>query len=237
MGYWRIAATLVVFASLALISTTASAETIDDDAVVGDRLESSSEAMIIAPGTGGFRVSPILPIVFSGAVLAIAVMLTRSGETRVPVRPSSLTHRVRQLTTEEIRTPTWPSPTPAAPPPLVERRDRAQPIPPAHLAPGYGTLITAAPEVEVAGDAEPSENVRLAPESASHTSLTALDGIGAALAGRLEQLGIHSVEALARASESDLDRVRAGLAGQAWRMEQHRWVEQARCLADGDRAT
>ena len=270
MGYRRAALVLLtaVTASIGLGSMAASAQTIDNDTPTEQEASDPSETIgqAVFPSAGGFRISPVVTVVFSGAVLAAAITLTRSGERRKPAHTTSISQRIREMTDVREEPPSTiaslPTINPSArsfelPPPIQETvrariaspadRMRTGVVPPAESAPGFGVLVTNTPGL--VGEVPPLTPTRTDFEAeplVSHrtggttidlrfqqTPLTALDGIGPAMALRLGELGIGSVEQMARADHEAVARVRSGLGTQAWRLDQHDWVAQARHIVDG----
>lgn len=65
-----------------------------------------------------------------------------------------------------------------------------------------------------------------------HHDLTAIKGIGKVLAERLRQAGCSSLEKIADWSETDVERLDAGL-GLRGRIERDGWIRQARALLGG----
>jgi predicted flap endonuclease-1-like 5' DNA nuclease len=66
--------------------------------------------------------------------------------------------------------------------------------------------------------------------------VTQLKGLGPKVAGRLAELGITTVGQIAALSDDEASALDARLGAFSGRMTRDRWLEQARFLAQGDRA-
>ena len=110
--------------------------------------------------------------------------------------------------------------------------DETPPEPPLASEP----IVAAAPL-----DASPASAALDAPratadESSGAQSITLLKGLGPKIAMRLAELGITRVDQLAWLDDAEAAQLDAQLGVFTGRMERDRWREQARLLAQGDRA-
>ncbi|WP_341209237.1 hypothetical protein [uncultured Sphingomonas sp.] len=128
-------------------------------------------------------------------------------------------------------TPTPPAPAPIAPAPApVERvaHDHRVAFPDEPIAAAAPLDATPA---SVAADA-PAASA----EEGGAQSVTILKGLGPKIATRLSELGITRLDQLAWLDDAEAEQLDAQLGVFQGRMERDRWREQARLLAQGDRA-
>lgn len=139
-----------------------------------------------------------------------------------------------------------PAPAPAPPPPPAAAAPPLAPaLPPLDDAPAPGTpaladepIAAAAPldatPASVAADADAPQAAPA--DDAGSTPVTVLKGLGPRIAARLAELGITRVDQLAWLDDAEATALDAQLGNFQGRMERDRWREQARYLAQGDRA-
>ncbi|MBW6526335.1 hypothetical protein KZ813_05735 [Sphingomonas sp. RHCKR7] len=132
---------------------------------------------------------------------------------------------------EEAGPSSQPTPRPAAAP-AEPRVDEAPPEPPLADEP----IVAAAPL-----DASPASAAADAPRAGEDTApgaqpITLLKGLGPKIATQLGELGITRVDQLAWLDDAEAAQLDARLGVFTGRMERDRWREQARLLAQGDRA-
>ncbi|MEH3036775.1 MAG: hypothetical protein PGN23_09870 [Sphingomonas adhaesiva] len=130
-------------------------------------------------------------------------------------------------------TPAPPPPPPPAPPPPPPATPSADPTP----APLADEPIAAAAPL----NASPASHAASAPTEAADgdpaaQSITLLKGLGPKIAAKLADLGITRVDQLAWLDDAEAAELDARLTPFEGRMERDRWREQARLLAQGDRA-
>lgn len=116
-------------------------------------------------------------------------------------------------------------PAPVAPEPVAQKRPAAlsdEPI--AAAAPMDASPASVAADAPT-GDAAPGAE-----------SVTILKGLGPKIATRLAELGITRLDQLAWLDDAEAEQLDAQLGVFQGRMERDRWREQARLLANGDRA-
>lgn len=108
---------------------------------------------------------------------------------------------------------------------------------------GAGTAVAAAVEAqkvraaEELGAAEAAEHPAPArPLPQGGDDLTRIKGIGGKLHELLGTLGVTTFAQIAAWDEADIDRIDAQLGRFQGRIRRDSWVEQARLLADGDKA-
>ena len=163
--------------------------------------------------------------------------MARSSRRSPAPRPRSAASTLApegQLTSDRRETPVAkPATTPAVAepaPPRDEPADEAsladEPIP--ATAP-----LNAAPASAAADIAAPPAGTDPAPGGGS---ITQLKGLGPKIATRLGELGITQVDQLAWLDDQEAADLDAQLGAFQGRMERDRWREQARFLAQGDRA-
>jgi len=135
------------------------------------------------------------------------------------------------------------APAPTAPPPPAPIAPAPAPIPVAptpvarvaedHQATLHDEPIAAAAPL----DATPASVAADAPvEEGGARSITILKGLGPKIATRLSELGITRLDQLAWLDDAEAEQLDAQLGVFQGRMERDRWREQARLLAQGDRA-
>ncbi len=107
-----------------------------------------------------------------------------------------------------------------------------------------------APPAKVAGGAPAAPNVELepaptpaptpapapAPTPAGADDLTRIKGLGPKIATMLKDQGITTYTQIAQWSDSDIERIDAGLGRFAGRITRDQWVMQAKFLSEGDEA-
>lgn len=101
---------------------------------------------------------------------------------------------------------------------------------PAFTAPAAGELMGGMAEVIAAAVHEETSTVALGDD------LTRIKGLGPKLAALLGQLGVTSFAQIAAWSEDDIAAIDPKLGAFAGRPTRDKWAEQARLLADGDKA-
>ena len=101
---------------------------------------------------------------------------------------------------------------------------------PAFTAPAAGELMGGMAEVIAAAVHEETSTVSLGDD------LTLIKGLGPKLAALLGQLGVTSFAQIAAWSEDDIAAIDPKLGAFAGRPTRDQWAEQARLLADGDKA-
>lgn len=161
---------------------------------------------------------------------------TRIDELRAAgVEPSNTASNAPQ---SAVAAPT----TAPAPAPVIATPPVAPAPPPLDASPAPGTPPLADEPIAAAAplDASPATlaaDTPAAPVSAQgNTSITMLKGLGPRIAARLAELGITDVEQLAWLDDAEAQALDAQLGAFQGRMERDRWREQARLLAQGDRA-
>ncbi|MEH3120548.1 MAG: hypothetical protein PGN16_00985 [Sphingomonas phyllosphaerae] len=135
---------------------------------------------------------------------------------------------------------TAPAPT-APPPPAPVAPAPAAPIPAEPVADEHQAALSDEPIAAAAPlDASPASvaaDVPAAPvEEGGAQSVTILKGLGPKIATRLSELGITRLDQLAWLDDAEAEQLDAQLGVFQGRMERDRWREQARLLAQGDRA-
>ena len=100
---------------------------------------------------------------------------------------------------------------------------------------GMGEAIAAAAASEVVA-AQVAEAAAATVTDAAGDDLTRIKGVGPKLSARLAQLGVCSFADIAAWGEADIARVDAQLGTFAGRPVRDNWVEQAKLLAQGDKA-
>lgn len=133
------------------------------------------------------------------------------------------------------------APPPAPAPPSVAPAPVAPPLPPLADQPAPGTPPLADEPIAAAAplDASPASVAADVPTAAPEGSgqpVTILKGLGPKIATRLAELGITDVDHLAWLDDAEADALDAQLGPFQGRMTRDRWREQARLLAQGDRA-
>jgi predicted flap endonuclease-1-like 5' DNA nuclease len=148
--------------------------------------------------------------------------------------PASTLAPEGQLTSDRRETP---AAEPATTPPVAEPavpRDEAAKEPTLADEPIAATApLNAAPVNAAADMAAPPAGPDPAPGGGS---ITQLKGLGPKIATRLGELGITQVDQLAWLDDQEAADLDAQLGAFQGRMERDRWREQARFLAQGDRA-
>jgi len=125
--------------------------------------------------------------------------------------------------------PPAPTPAPVAPAPSDRVADD-------HQAALRGEPIAAAAPLD-ATPASVAADAPVAPaEEGGAQSITILKGLGPKIATRLSELGITRLHQLAWLDDAEAEQLDAQLGVFQGRMERDRWREQARLLAQGDRA-
>ncbi|MEG8039782.1 hypothetical protein QP166_10690 [Sphingomonas sp. LR60] len=140
-----------------------------------------------------------------------------------------------------VVTATPPAPSP---PPPVATATAAPPVasPPAErVADDHQATLPDEPIAAAAPlDATPASvaaDAPLAPaEEGGAQSVTILKGLGPKIAMRLSELGVTRLDQLAWLDDAEAEQLDAQLGVFQGRMERDRWREQARLLAQGDRA-
>lgn len=127
--------------------------------------------------------------------------------------------------TTVTRTAVPAPPVTPAPPPLVDEPPVVSPVP----------VVAETPREPVAPP--PSASAAVAAGDDAGQPVTLLKGLGPKVAVRLGELGIASVGQLAALSPAEAEALDADLGAFSGRMARDRWVEQAKLLAAGDRAT
>lgn len=135
------------------------------------------------------------------------------------------------------------APAPTAPP------STDAPVAPAPIAPTPADRVAddhqaALPDEPIAAaaplDASPASVAADAPvapvDEGGAQSITILKGLGPKIATRLSELGITRLDQLAWLDDAEAEQLDAQLGVFQGRMERDRWREQARLLAQGDRA-
>ncbi|VXC86601.1 hypothetical protein [Sphingomonas sp. 8AM] len=134
--------------------------------------------------------------------------------------------------------PPRPAPAPAAPVPAPAP---IAPTPAEHVAEDHQAALSDEPIAAAAPlDATPASVAADAPiapiEEGGAQSVTILKGLGPKIATRLSELGITRLDQLAWLDDAEAEQLDAQLGVFQGRMERDRWREQARLLAQGDRA-
>ncbi|MBY9063680.1 hypothetical protein K7957_12125 [Sphingomonas yunnanensis] len=122
----------------------------------------------------------------------------------------------------------------ARPSPIHDERpaDEAPPEPP--LA---GEPIVAAAPLDASPASAAADTPRVAAdETPGAQSITLLKGLGPKIATRLGELGVTRVDQIAWLDDAEAAQLDSQLGVFTGRMERDRWREQARLLAQGDRA-
>jgi len=149
------------------------------------------------------------------------------------------------LAPEGQRTPDTAAPAPAPPEEHVRPTAAAtastddQPAAPPIAAPPMADepIAAAAPLDASPASAAADMPASSAPAAATTSnSITQLKGLGPKIATRLGELGITTVDQLAWLDDGEAAELDAKLGAFQGRMERDRWREQARFLAQGDRA-
>ncbi|MEH3099257.1 hypothetical protein [Sphingomonas adhaesiva] len=133
--------------------------------------------------------------------------------------------------------PAAPPPPPPAPPPAPPPPPPATPSADPTPAPLADEPIAAAAPL----DASPASHAASAPTEGADSDpaaqpITLLKGLGPKIAAKLADLGITRVDQLAWLDDAEAAELDARLTPFEGRMERDRWREQARLLAQGDRA-
>ncbi|MEH3104003.1 MAG: hypothetical protein PGN12_08865 [Sphingomonas phyllosphaerae] len=145
------------------------------------------------------------------------------------------------VVTEAAPAPTAPAPTiapsPVAPPPAPVP---IAPLSAEHVADDNQSALPDEPIAAAAPlDASPASvaaDAPVAPAEDGAQSVTILKGLGPKIATRLSELGITRLDQLAWLDDAEAEQLDAQLGVFQGRMERDRWREQARLLAQGDRA-
>lgn len=158
---------------------------------------------------------------------AEGVEATNTAEGGSPVTPSAA---------PAPSAPPAPAPVASTPAPAPIAPTPAERVPDAH----QGTLpdepIAAAAPLD-ASPASVAADTPVAPaEEGGAQSVTILKGLGPKIATRLSELGITRLDQLAWLDDAEAEQLDAQLGVFQGRMERDRWREQARLLAQGDRA-
>lgn len=190
---------------------------------------------VIAPA----GVSPLVWLFVAGVVIAAGWLLfaflrrRRSDETTGYVVSSKpVTERVRAIADERVPSGRQSSLVdPVQDPSTDETRLRRSAQPSFNGNGLHSGRGTAGRGTAVETEVIPETIIDLRDQSA--TPLTAIEGIGPAMARRLGDLGIKSVEQLARLDENGIADLRVRLGGNAWRFDQGGWYLKARRLVRG----
>ncbi|MFK3890946.1 hypothetical protein [Sphingomonas sp. NPDC079357] len=135
-------------------------------------------------------------------------------------------------------------PAPSAPPTSAPVAPAAAPVaqsPAERVADDHQAALPDEPIAAAAPlDATPASVAADAPVAPAETggaqSVTILKGLGPKIATRLSELGITRLDQLAWLDDAEAEQLDAQLGVFEGRMERDRWREQARLLAQGDRA-
>lgn len=135
------------------------------------------------------------------------------------------------------------APAPAAPPspaPVAPAPAPIAPAPDERVADDHQAALPDEPIAAAAPlDATPASvaaDAPIAPVEGGAQSVTILKGLGPKIATRLSELGITRLDQLAWLDDAEAEQLDAQLGVFQGRMERDRWREQARLLAQGDRA-
>ena len=134
------------------------------------------------------------------------------------------------------------APAPTAPPsPAPVATPQVAPTPTERITDDHQAALPDEPIVAAAPlDATPASVAADAPVAPAETggaqSVTILKGLGPKIATRLSELGITRLDQLAWLDDAEAEQLDAQLGVFQGRLERDRWREQARLLAQGDRA-
>ena len=172
-------------------------------------------------------------------LLAIAAMLVIwwGGRRRARQRAEREASGVETVTARATIEPREATPpVTAPPPPLVDAPEPARAAPPVEAP--VQKPVEAPVEVQAATKAPPAP-AAAAPASGgdSDAPVTLLKGLGPKVSARLGELGITTVGQIATLSPAEAEALDADLGTFRGRMARDRWIEQARLLAAGDRAS
>lgn len=120
---------------------------------------------------------------------------------------------------------------PPPPPPVPDRSPDPAPLPLADEPIAAAAPLDASPAAHAA-----SVPTAAAEDDAGAQPITLLKGLGPKIAAKLGELGITRVDQLAWLDDAEAMQLDARLTPFEGRMERDRWREQARLLAQGDRA-
>ncbi len=134
-----------------------------------------------------------------------------------------------------------PTASPSAPAPVAPAPAPSAPTPAARVADDHQAALPDEPIAAAAPlDATPASVAADAPgapaDEGGAQPVTILKGLGPKIATRLSELGITRLDQLAWLDDAEAEQLDAQLGVFQGRMERDRWREQARLLAQGDRA-
>ena len=195
---------------------------------------STPGASLVPDTTELFTAAHLLWILLFAAV-AVAVIVWGM---RQKARRRDGEREVAERNAELLAAPPPPAPVPVPPgPPVAAPVPVAPPLsspPPAPAAPTEpAPLPPIAPEPDVVPLGPAPAPAAVGPADGP---VTQLKGLGPKVAGRLAELGITTVGQIAALSDDEASALDARLGAFSGRMTRDRWLEQARFLAQGDRA-
>jgi len=158
-------------------------------------------------------------ILIALAVIIAAVLLLRGRRQRVTLGEQPAATQAERRTFAPTPKEARPEAVSPRPEPEVAAARAGAPIQPGPSPVSFPAASSPAADAAVAGDA-----------------LTTLKGLGPKAAAQLNALGITRFADLAGLDEAGIDALDARMGNFKGRIRRDQWVEQARLLAEGDRA-